>query len=82
MDAEFPEDTGAAQTAGSRNERTTEYHGSKHNVEAGTEAGPASALNQKSGSGTGVTNLPIADEVKQQEKVLEKRGAEVDVSAG
>ncbi len=38
--------TEMAQTAGTRNERVTEYHGSKHNVETATEAGPADSINR------------------------------------
>ena len=59
-----------AQTAGSRNERVTNYGGNEHNVEPTTSAEFQTGNRPKpSADAAGISNHSMSEETKQQERV-------------
>ncbi len=61
-DAELYVDTEEAQTAGSRNERVTEFHGVKHNTEPFTAAPYAGSQPKPAPGAPGVSNPTVGEE--------------------
>ena len=59
-----------AQSAGSRNERVTNYGGNEHNVEPTTASEYRTGNQPKAAAdASGITNHSLSEEIKQQEKV-------------
>ena len=64
------QDLKEAQTAGSRNERVTNYGGNEHNVEPTTAAEfQTGSRPAPSANAAGITSHSLSEETKQQERV-------------
>lgn len=68
QDAEMADDLRDAQTAGSRNERVTEFYAPKHATEPAAAASGQPGYQGSEGA-VGASNAPLDDERRQQDKL-------------